>query len=104
MSRRHAPFARSMGTAVALVFLFWPAPSRAEMSVAPGVFDGRPIVAIDLAGAGAPSRERFAALTQLRAGKRYSAAAIRRMIETLYRTEDYTDIRVDADPVTTGWR
>jgi len=95
---RHALVGRLMGTAVALVFLFWPAPSRAEMPVAPGVFDGRPIVAVDLAGAGAPSRERFEALTRLRAGKRYSAAAIRRMIDALYRTEDYTDIRVDAEP------
>ena len=94
---RHAPVGRLLGASLALVVLLWPAPSRAEPAVAPGVYDGRPIVAVDLAGAGAPDRERFEALTRLRAGKRYSAAAIRRMIDALYQTGDYTDIRVDAD-------
>lgn len=98
MSSRRAPVGRLMGVSLALVILLWPAPSRAEPAVAPGVFDGRPIVAVDLAGAGAPDRERFEALTRLRAGRPYFAAAIRRMIDALYQTGDYTDIRVDAAP------
>lgn len=97
-SARRTAVGRLVGAALALGLLAWPSPSRPETAVAPGVYDGRPIVAVDLAGAGAPSRERFEALTRILAGKRYSAAAIRRMIDALYRTGDYTDIRVGAEP------
>ncbi|MBI3609034.1 MAG: outer membrane protein assembly factor BamA [Nitrospirae bacterium] len=87
----------TMAAAIALVLL-WTSPARAAQPVAPGVYDGRPIVAVDLVGPKAPTREAFEELTKIRPGKPYSAAALRRTIDLLYRLGEYTDIRVDAEP------
>ncbi len=83
--------------ACALVFL-WPSAARSAQLVAPGLYDGRPIVAVDLVGFGAPTREAFEELTKIRPGKPYSAAALRRMMDSLYHLGEYTDILVDVEP------
>jgi len=88
---------RTLAAALALVLL-WPLAARSAQPVAPGLYDGRPIVAVDLVGPSAPTREAFEELTKVRPNKPYSAAALRRMINSLYRLGEYTDIRVDADP------
>ena len=87
----------TLAAAIALVLL-WTSPARTAQLVAPGVYDGRPIVAVDLVGPSAPTREAFEELTKIRPSKPYSAAALRRMIDSLYRLGEYTDIRVDAEP------
>jgi outer membrane protein insertion porin family len=61
-------------------------------------FEGRPIVSIELSGPTAPSAETFEQQSPLRVGRAYSAVAIRRAVDKLIKTGDWTDIRVDADP------
>ena len=70
---------RTLAAALALVLL-WPLAARSAQAVAPGLYDGRPIVAVDLVGPSAPTREAFEELTKVRPNKPYSAAALRRMM------------------------
>jgi len=88
--------------AVIALVLLWTSAARAAQLVTPGLYDGRTIVAVDLVGPRAPTREAFEEMTKIRPGKPYSAAALRRMIESLYRLGEYTDIRVDAEPRAEG--
>lgn len=91
--------ARARGVAAALIWTMctWPSPAAADPPAAPGQFQGQPIAAIDLLGPTAPDRATFEHVSRVQPGRAYSAAAIRRAIEQLAKSGDWSDIRVSAE-------
>lgn len=96
--------ARARGVSAALVWAVftWPSMVAADSLPEPGQFQGQAIVAIELQGPTAPDRATFEQTTRIQPGRAYSAAAIRRAIVELFRTGDWSDIRVSADPRDAG--